>query len=315
MNIAILGSTSLIARDLIEILSKSEDYILYLFSRRPSELRDYYLENNLDSKRLNFYSYNDFKEQDIYEVIINFVGVGDPAKAKKIGNEIFFITEFYDNMALTYLHKNPTSQYIFISSGAAYLSNFIEPASEKSIGLIDINNINPQNWYSLAKLNAEVKHRAHSNLSIIDIRVFNYFSSKLDINSRFLIAEIVRSIKEKTTFVTSSEEIYRDFITPLDFSNLIISIINSNKKINTSVDCFSKSPVSKSEMLSELSKKFGLSYSIEDNEHGLNATGTKTNYFSILRRDEFNYIPQESSLSGIIKEVEKYLFRNNEKNN
>jgi hypothetical protein len=43
-------------------------------------------------------------------------------------------------------------------------------------------------------MHAEAKHRALFNFSIVDVRVFNYFSHTQDMNARFLITDIVRAI-------------------------------------------------------------------------------------------------------------------------
>jgi hypothetical protein len=41
-------------------------------------------------------------------------------------------------------------------------------------------------------LHAEAKHRALFNFSIVDVRVFNYFSHTQDMNARFLITDNLR---------------------------------------------------------------------------------------------------------------------------
>jgi hypothetical protein len=45
-------------------------------------------------------AYDDFSDNQKYDIIINFVGIGDPEKAQKMGGDIFKITEKYDDMVL-----------------------------------------------------------------------------------------------------------------------------------------------------------------------------------------------------------------------
>lgn len=302
MHIAILGATSQIAQDLILSFAKNTDYSLSLFGRNISYLDNFIKTNNLETK-YKALQYNEFNNQH-YDVIINFVGVGDPAKAQKLGSDIFAITEQYDNLAINYIKKNKKTQYIFLSSGAVYGGDYKELVKGDTISKIDINNLNQTHWYAIAKLYAEAKHRALPNLSIIDVRVFNYFSATMDINARFFITDMVRAIKNKEIFKTSKENIVRDFITPVDFYNLIIAIINF-QPINIALDCYTTEPVAKFDLLQAMKKKFGLNYEI-NTENIINATGVKINYFSTYKKaEEIGYIPRCSSIDGVIHEMHK----------
>src|SRR5207253_939480 len=111
---------------------------------------------------------------------------------------IFDVTLQYDEMALRYVRDNPECRYIFMRSGAAYGSTFEAPVEANTKAVIAINNLLPQDWYGAAKLHAECRHRSLTDLSIIDVRVFNYFSHTQDIAARFLIMDILRAIRDKT---------------------------------------------------------------------------------------------------------------------
>ncbi len=167
-------------------------------------------------------------------------------------------------MALEYLKQHKKTKYIFLSSGAVYGGNYQEPVNKDTVAIIDINNLKSTDWYAISKLHAEAKHRSLSELSIIDVRVFNYFSHTQDMNARFLITDIVRAIKNKKVFKTSEDNIIRDFITPPDFYRLLQAIINF-KPINRAVDCYTKSPISKFDLLDGLGDKLGLEYEIDNN--------------------------------------------------
>jgi len=292
MNIAILGATSQIAQDLILSFSENTNYNLSLFGRNTSS----------DGQR-QIQLYSDFNKNQNYDVIINFVGVGDPVKAQKMGSDIFKITEKYDNLALDYLKQNSKTKYIFLSSGAVYGGNYQKPVDKDTVATIDINNLKPTDWYTLAKLYAEAKHRSLSNLSIVDVRVFNYFSHTQDMNARFLITDIVRAINNNEIFKTSRNDTTRDFITPFDFYNLIQVIINYDS-VNIALDCYTKSPISKIDLLTTLKKKFGLSYVFDLNTDIINATGEKINYYSKNKSaSKIGYRPKYSSIDAIVKEI------------
>jgi nucleoside-diphosphate-sugar epimerase len=194
-----------------------------------------------------------------------------------------------------------------LSSGAVYGGNYQDPVDKDTVATIDINNLKSTDWYTIAKLYAEAKHRSLSDLSIVDVRVFNYFSHTQDMDARFLITDIVRAIRNQEVFKTSSDNIIRDFITPPDFYNLIQAIIDF-KPTNTALDCYTKSPVAKFDLLSELESKYGLRYEIDGSIGIVNATGAKLNYYSENKiADGIGYFPKNTSLDGIIQEIVKYI--------
>ena len=304
MNIAILGATSQIAQDLILSFSKSKDYDFLLFGRNMELLEKWINSENL-SEKYQVKEYSEFGNHQKYDMIINFVGIGDPAKAQIIGSDIFTVTEKYDDMALEYLKQNKKTKYIFLSSGAVYGGNYQEPVDKDTVATIDINNLKSTDWYTLAKLYAEAKHRSLSNLSIIDVRVFNYFSHTQDMNARFLITDIVRAIKNKEVLKTSAENIVRDFITPPDFYRLIQAIIDYSP-INLALDCYTKASVSKLDLLANFESKFGVQYKINKSVDIINATGAKLNYYSTnYMAKDIGYKPKKNSLDGIIQEIIK----------
>lgn len=299
MKIAIIGATSQIAKDLI--ISFSEDHTMHelvMFSRSPEKAIYQFnqFEKKIDYQNL---AYTDFDVDLEFDVIMNFVGVGDPAQAKIMGAKIFEITEHYDNLALNYLKTHPACKYIFMSSGAVYGGNFDEPVDKSTPAKININDLQPTDWYTVAKLYAEAKHRAMCKYAIVDIRIFNYFSHTQDMNARFLITDIVRAIKNNEVLKTNSDNIVRDFITPPDFYRLIISIIN-RPNLNLPIDCYTKAPVDKFSLLEMCQREFGLNYEIVELA-GVNGTGFKANYYPIVPSDQ--YAPMFSSLLGVKYEM------------
>ena len=308
MKIAIFGANSQIAKDLLLSFSKKKKYEFSLFVRKV-ELLNKWINNKNLNESYQVQEYSEFSNHQKYDVIINFVGIGDPAKAQKMGSNIFKVTEQYDDMALEYLKQHKKTKYIFLSSGAVYGGNYQEPVDKDTVATIDINNLKSTDWYTLAKLYTEAKHRSLSDLSIVDVRVFNYFSHTQNMDARFLITDIVRAIKNKEVFKTSADNIVRDFITPPDFYCLIQAIIDYDST-NMALDCYTKSSVSKFNLLNELKSEFGLEYEVEDGINIVNATGIKLNYYSLNKAAKsINYNPKNSSLDGIIQEINLTLGR------
>lgn len=302
MKIAILGATSQIARDLIVSFSVAEDKQLHLFARRPDEVNKWLASVGL-SRRYLVDDFSGFAKYE-FDAVINFVGVGNPAQAVAMGNSIFDITLRFDEMVLDYLLTHPACRYLFLSSGAAYGSNFSEPATRDTPAIVPINALAPREWYGVAKLHAECRHRAHPDWSIVDIRVFNYFSHTQDLSARFLITDIVRAIRDKKVLKTSSDYIVRDFLHPTDFYQLISAMLSA-PSTNAAVDCYSKAPIEKLRLLEAMQEKFGLRYKIAEAVAGVNATGNKPHYYSLnTRAADFGYQPGMTSLEGILREAD-----------
>ncbi len=305
MKIAILGATSQIAKDLIISFQGQDDKQLYLFARRPKEVRDW-LEIIGQRGRYSVNGFSDFANHD-FDVVINFVGVGNPARAVVMGNSIFDITLKFDEMVLSYLQQNPRCRYLFLSSGAAYGSSFNEPAAIDTVATVPINQLAPQDWYGVAKLYAECRHRALPEYSIIDIRVFNYFSSTQDINARFLITDIIRAIRDDSVLISSDINIVRDYIHPSDFYRLIETFVDISE-INAVVDCYSLAPIDKFSLLEVMKDRFNLKYQVTETVQNVNATGGKPNYYSLnTRAGDFGYQPVLNSMQGVLMEANKML--------
>ena len=302
MRIAILGATSQIAKDLIVAFSKQDSHELILFARRPEAVMNWL--NSVDLQgRHSVKDFSTFSTDEHFDALLNFVGVGDPAQAAAMGASIFDVTLKYDQLALNYIEQHPLCRYLFLSSGAAYGASFEAPVDENTNAVIAIKNLQPQEWYGVAKLHAECRHRSHPEWPIIDIRVFNYFSRTQDISARFLITDIIRAIRDKTVLKTSSDYIVRDFIHPSDFYRLVIALLTS-APTNAAVDCYSKAPIDKPTLLAAMQEKYGLQYDIVETAIAINATGSKAYYYSMNKlAADFGYTPFLTSLEGLLEET------------
>jgi nucleoside-diphosphate-sugar epimerase len=288
MRIAILGATSQIAKDLIVSYSAATDTHLHLFARRPDVVTKWLASVGL-AGRFPADDFAGFGKQQ-FDALINFVGSGNPAQTAAMGASIMDVTYQYDQLALEYARQHPACRYLFLSSGAAYGSSFEEPANEHTKAVIPINDLKPQDWYAVAKLYSECRHRSLAHLPIIDIRIFNYFSRTLDISSRFLITDILR-----------------DFLHPSDLYRMVNALLTA-PAANTVVDCYTLGPIDKPSLLAAMQEKFGLRYEITEASASVNATGGKPYYYSLnTRASAFGYEPRNTSLDGILREATELL--------
>ena len=310
MRIAILGATSQIAQDFVCTAGSDPELEFFLYSRRPAANAKW-----LDDQFLANLAYvGDFSEFEKtakhYDAIINFVGSGNPAQTERIGAAIMDVTYKFDGLAIQYLKNHPDSRYIFFSSGAVYGGGFASPADDQTNAVLPINHLGAQDWYGVAKMYAEARHRALSDLHIVDLRVFNYFSYSADIEARFLITDTLLSIRDGKPLQTSLENIFRDYVGPHEIAQLIRKVLWAPPK-NAAVDCFTQEPIDKLSMLKRMQSEFGLRYDLVKHRTGLVATGNKLNYYSKSRKaaNLFGYEPEATSLDVIVEQSRRLLSR------
>jgi nucleoside-diphosphate-sugar epimerase len=306
MNIAILGSTSEIAKDIIYLFAKRNNYSLYLFSRNKEFIINWCNLNKITNK-IHCESYDNFNSKVNYNVIINFIGAGNPEKVNNISESIIDITYQYNTLVINYLKINPECKYIFLSSGAAYGENFEYPVNSNSKTILQNNKISNNDAYTIAKIHSEIRHRLLGDLGIVNVRIFNYFSRTMSLNSSYLITNILRSLINKTKFITNNINIARDYISAYDLYDLFINIILNNK-INISCDIYTKKHVKKLDLLEFLKSSFGLKYEIINTSEELSTNEKiKMNYYSINKDAEtyFNYTPKNTSIENLNSEILK----------
>ncbi|MDI6743223.1 MAG: NAD(P)-dependent oxidoreductase [Smithella sp.] len=305
MKLSILGARGQIAGSLISLYKgRGELSNLALYSRSPESLAE-------ESKGAKICPSKDFAKNR-HEVIINCIGVPNLKGVKNSGAEIFETHESWDNLILAYLKKHPDALYISLSSGAVYGKNFSSPVSADSCFLSGVTEISPADFYAISKLNGEAKHRSLEKCSIVDLRIFSYISRFIDFDSNFLVAEMMKAIKDKQVFMTDDNNICRDYLHPEDMLQIINLIIGKWKDtgfINAAFDTYSKAPVSKLDMLKALYEKFNLQYIVKQGaKPGFSPTGFKMNYYSTNKKlEKMGYKPQYSSVDAILQVLSEVL--------
>jgi nucleoside-diphosphate-sugar epimerase len=306
--IAILGSTSHIAKGLINNFLKSGGFNLHLYTRSPEEVHSFLgaIEKSTNKECAIHEGYSDFIKCS-YDVLINCVKVGTLNKLRSNYAQYFTVTEEYDNLAIGYLcNKCPDTLYVSFSSGAVYGREFSAPVEENTTNSIRVNNVAAEDYYAIARLNSEAKHRSFKNLKIVDLRIFSYFSRFIELTDGYFITEVMDCILNKKVLVTDNANIVRDYVHPEDIFSIIRKCMDA-AKINKAFDVTSSKPVEKREILDYFSLEYGLEYEISRSLNHASATGSKNIYCSKYNKAlGIGYKPKFSSMDTIRQES-KYI--------
>ena len=298
--VIILGGTSHIAKGLISRFLKQPDFRIEWFGRSESRMNDFLQSEHL-SGNITLRSDYDSLQRIHADALINCVGAGTPDKLKEDYTLWFTVLEKYDNLCLEYLTKiNSDALYINFSSGAVYGHN-----SGVMEFRADPNRIQVADYYALAKIYSEAKHRANRDLNVVDIRIFSYFSRYADPNSGYLMTDILKAVLNKDVLKTTDSDLIRDYISPDDLFTLVCRCLAAGK-LNTAMDAFSGSPVSKQEILAAFQKRFDLKIEVSSSlSAGKSPNATVSAYIPQGRSaGKLGYIPEHSSLDGLLMETE-----------
>ena len=307
MRIAILGSNGHVGRNLASRWLAAGSNSMHLYSRdliATSKL----FGRSATSVGVCFPAYSEFYQHE-YDAIVNCVGVVTQSVTAEQGDAIFRVTDEYDNLALRYLGENKSCRYLNISSGAAYGSNFNCPPDESTTAQFNLNNIDKSEFYGLAKLYTEAKHRAMSDYMIVDLRLFGFFTHLADIHASFLLSEAACSIIENKTLITSALDITRDYVHPDEFYWLANRCVTGDR-MNDVLDVYSAAPVTKFELLEMMRQEFGLKYEIRPSMKSTAIGGNKSRYYSANRKaTSVGYQPKYNSLETVRSEMQLLLLK------
>jgi hypothetical protein len=303
-NIAIIGGTSHISKNLIYyfLLEKEKelDCQLHVYARNDFKMRKIInLMQNLTQERfinkkiISYIDPNTLFETN-FDVIINCIGPGTDVQDY---SDYFRVTEAWDNLIIDYLtlRKHPDCLYINFSSGTVHKK-------------IDINNIQKSDFQAIAKINSEAKHRSFENLNILDLRLYAFFSRFADLeNDNYFINKVIKCIRNKKVFETSPDSFIRDFIHPEDLYNIIREFTVNEYKINKAYDVMSRRAIDKFAILNYFKHTYNLVYDTIGNLNFYSSTGKKDEYYPKDYESIIDYVPEYTSLGGIVKEAKYFL--------
>lgn len=303
--IAILGATGHVGKCLTAGLLARGGYSLTAVVRDAPRLMTF-LSGEADGAACAVRSFEDFGV-DEYDAVVNCVGVGTPGGVTEAGARIFEITERFDALVLDYQQRHPETRYIAFSSGAAYCGDFAEPASEATFARVNINSLAPTDYYGIAKLASESKHRAMGDRPMVDLRLFGLFSRYADMGAHYFMTDVYHALERQETLKVGPENVIRDYIDPDDLCSVVCAVLDA-EPCNDVFDLYSAAPVSKFEILSTFAARYGLTYDVLDSPVGDAATGSKPNYYSTSRRAaRLGYRPMYTSIGSLERQIDVLL--------
>lgn len=287
--ISILGATGHIGRALADVYAAREGCRLALFSRRPNETAAAY-------DGFLHVSHHDINNLDLgdADVVINAVGIGDPAQVPIKGHEIYQLTMEYEERIESALRVNPGCLTVFMSSGAAY-GKLGEPACAGTPMVHPVNSIRRGEWYGLSKLAVELRHRSQISRRVVDVRVFGFLSPHLDLKTRYFMSSVYQALLSGTLFVTDSSEMHRDYVGAEELASIIDGAARRDI-VNSAVDTYTIRPAGKFDILERLGQ-LGLDWRISEQA----AVAQERVWYSSEWRaaEQFGYSPRRSSLDVV----------------
>ncbi|HEY5541343.1 MAG TPA: NAD-dependent epimerase/dehydratase family protein [Coriobacteriia bacterium] len=303
--VAILGATGHVGKCVTSALLETGRHEVTAVVRDAGKL-DEFLATQPHGSECAKRSFEEFSAGG-YGAIVNCVGIGTPAAVRSSGAGIFALTERFEQLVSDYLTRRPDTRYVAFGSGAAYCGDFTEPASEATPAVVSINAIGPADYYGIAKLSAEAKHRAARDLAIVDLRLFGLFSRHADLDAGYFMSDVYRAIATGGTLAVGPQNIVRDYIAPADMVSLLVSVLDSEPR-NDVFDLYSAAPVAKFDVLEDFSVRYALKYDVLEAPTALTATGMKPNYYSTNRRAaSVGYEPSRTSLQTLTEEIDALL--------
>ncbi|MBS7808569.1 NAD-dependent epimerase/dehydratase family protein [Variovorax sp. PCZ-1] len=305
--IALLGANSHIGKGLISefIRHRPDEFATtVLYARDPCALSAW-IKAEFQIEKLAHHPKVFGQKQ--FDIVINAIGVSDMVRIAEIGSQVFDINRHYDERVMSYLDSFPATKYIYLSSGAVYGGAFEEPTTSDTCAHVNLNMPSQLDWYGLAKLSSEIRHRSKSDLAIVDVRIFGYVSSWLPTDRPFFLVDVVKALMDRTPLSTDRKDFWRDYIGPTELAQVVYSIIDSPAS-NTSIDVYSAAPILKTYLLEVLIRDFSLRVDYKEDDQFESNAAYKFNYFSTDRRAKsFGYIPKRTSEQVVVQELSRFL--------
>ena len=255
------------------------------------------------------HSFSDFIRAPECDVIMNFVGLGAPARIANESNGLLALDQSVDEACMALVRLNPKATYLYLSSGASYGSDFSKPATDHSELPDDSKFELPRDMYGWVKRSTELRHRQAKHHKIINLRIFGYASRNMDVDAGFLLSDLAKSLLTQAPVQITSDKTIRDFINPEYFFKIVEFCI-SNELPNTSIDLVSSKPVDKTEIVDALVAEYKLNVEWVKPSSSSNSR-LKENYYSLSNRlTEFGFSYPASALEMVLEEFRNLSFTN-----
>jgi nucleoside-diphosphate-sugar epimerase len=295
--IAILGATGYVGRSLARLLA-DEGRPLTLFARDLGKLANHGWPSAVELRELGEFDAAGF------DLVVNAIGAGDPARVKSIGSDILGITAFWDQRVMTTMGAR--TRYVFLSSGAVYGSSFDRPVDADSRLCLPVNAMESVPAYTTAKLQAELSHRAARERAILDLRIFGYADPAIDLDGTFFLAELARAVRSGGVFLTSPDDMVRDYAGALELRALIDRWEQAGAP-NCPLDLYTAAPASKHDILKACTARYGLRMEYLA-ASGSTATGERRFYASQYRAaEDFGFKPERAAIQVLTDTIDAII--------
>ena len=206
-----------------------------------------------------------------------------------MGADILDVTTLWDARVLDSMGAK--TRYVFLSSGAVHGA--------------ELDRVPP---YTLAKLQAEMRHRQAPSRAILDLRIFGYADPSIDLSGGFFLAELARAIRDKTVFVTSSEDMVRDYAGALELRALIRDWERAGAP-NGALDLYTTAPAGKHDLLRMFEARYNLQTQYVS-EAGHSPTGAKPFYAPTDRAAaDLGYRPERDTARVLTDTIDAIVAR------
>lgn len=256
MRLAILGATGQIGRSLARAYAPR--CAVTLFARRPEAAAAFLERHGLQAE---VQPYDRLPERR-YDLIVNAAGDGVPGRIRGAGPAILEVTERFDRLCLEAQERHPGTGYVFLSTGAIYGPDYREALAPDPVLRLPLGRLDAGLFYPLAKRLAELRHRADPERPVADIRIFGFVSPQIDLESDFLVAQMLRAAVEGGTFRTGPADVPRDYIAAEDLVGFL-DLLAERGCPNGAYDLLSAAPTSKLRLLAVLAERLGLDVRVE----------------------------------------------------
>jgi nucleoside-diphosphate-sugar epimerase len=289
--IAILGATGYVGRSLARAFADGSHRPLVLFARDPSRLSNEAWPAHVRLEAL------DALHAEQFDLVINCIGAGDPARVRATGAALVSVTDFWDQRLLETMRDD--AKYVFMSSGAVYGTQFDAPVDADSQLCIPVNRLDEFSPYVFAKLSAEFRHRQLPSRHILDLRLFAYADRSIPGDGTFFLAELARSLRCRSTFATHASDFVRDYVGPEELFALISAWERAGAP-SLPADVYTLAPVSKVQLLEEVQRRFDLDIQWTELPTS-EASNLKSFYASNFKvAASFGYEPWRTSLDVVL---------------
>jgi nucleoside-diphosphate-sugar epimerase len=297
--IAILGATGYVGRSLARYWANDGASPLVLFARNLASLAAQGWPAHVSFRHIDDFG------AEAFDLVINAIGAGDPARVRAMGTSILDVTQAWDKRILATMGER--GRYVFLSSGAIYGGVFERAVEEGAMLSLPVNRLGEVLPYVVAKLYAEARHRYARDRRILDIRVFGFADACIPLSGSFFLSDLARCVARREPLVTSPDDMIRDYAGARELATLVAAWEASGAP-NRALDVYTLAPVGKRELLDLAAQRYGLQIRYEDGGRR-SPTGDKFVYASTFHgAAALGYAPQRAALD-IVRETLDAVWR------